>query len=70
MKRKKDCTSCQHCHKLKGTQYKSFGSADNKIWWICDLHDYRIDYPDRYKCDNWKERHYNKETFIYAGEQR
>ena len=66
MKRKKDCTSCQHCNKLKGTQYSSAG---NKIWWLCDLHDYRIDYPDRYKCDNWKARPYNKETFIYAGEQ-
>ena len=63
MKRKKDCPSCQHCTKLNGAQY-----SKDKIWWLCDLHDLRVDYPDRYKCANWKARPYNRDIFIWVGE--
>lgn len=60
MVRKKDCTSCANSIKLK--------TGKGFCWWICELHDYRIDNPDRYTCSDWKAIPYgskfNKQTIL------
>ena len=58
MKRKKDCTSCINSIKLHPKK--------DYIWWICDLHDYRIDIPDQYVCSNWKPRPYKSKFNKYS----
>ncbi len=58
MKRKKDCTSCVNSIKLH--------PKNTYIWWICDLHDYRIDKPDECICDDWKARPYKNKFNKYS----
>lgn len=58
MKRKKDCTSCVNSIKLH--------PKNTYIWWICDLHDYRIDKPDECVCDDWKARPYKSKFNKYS----
>ena len=58
MKRKKDCTSCVNSIKLH--------PKNTYIWWICDLHDYRIDKPDECVCDDWKARPYKNKFNKYS----
>lgn len=58
MKRKKDCTSCVNSIKLH--------PKNTYIWWICGLHDYRIDKPDECICDDWKARPYKNKFNKYS----